>query len=145
MELLTAHGRGARVRGPGVQRMREVERAVVAFQDAACGRALEMLHDRVDRVAAGGGDASGVETVADDRGEGERVLRRFGKLGESFGDGVGDLTRTAGLERGDGARFAPLLLVPAELMDDVLDEEWVATGDAVDAVLDLARRLLEPE
>src|SRR5439155_182106 len=83
------------------------------------------------RVAAGGGDASGVETVADDRGEGERVLRRFGKLGESFGDGVGDLTRTAGLERGDGARFAPLLLVPAELMDDVLDEEWVATGDAV--------------
>ncbi len=65
--------------------------------------------------------------------------------GVPFGDGVGDLARTGGLERGDGTRIAPLLLAPAELMDDVLDEERVTTGDAVDAVLDLARRLLEPE
>ncbi len=43
------------------------------------------------------------------------------------------------------ARLTVLLVAPGELVDDVLDEERVAAGDAVHGVLDLARRVREPE
>ena len=145
MELLTACRCRARVCGPRVQRVREAERVLVAFQDPACGRALEMVHDRVGRETAGSSDANGFEPVTDDRGEGEYVLRRPGKLGETFGHGVGDLAGTGRLERGDGARLAPLRFASAQLMHDVLDEERIAACNSVDAVLDLARRLRESE
>jgi hypothetical protein len=38
-----------------------------------------------------------------------------------------------------------LLPAPGQLIDDVLDEQRIAAGQAVDGVLDLARRLWEPE
>jgi hypothetical protein len=125
--------------------VREAECVVVALQDAARRRLLESVHDHVQKEVAGGGHSGGIETVTEDGGKGERVLRRFRKFGEAYGDGIGDLARTIGLELGDRARLAVLLVAPGKLVDDVLDEERVASGDAEHGVLDLARRVREPE
>ncbi len=145
VKLLTARCGNSCVRRPGIQRMREMERVIVALQDVARRRRLEMVHDRVRREVAGGGHTGGSEAVAEDGGKGERVLHRSGELGEAFGDGIGDLARTGGLELGNDACLTVLRVAPGELMDDVLDEERVAAGDAVHGVLDLARRVREPE
>ena len=68
-------------------------RAVVAFEDTALRRALEVVANGVVGKVPRRRDRGWLEPGAEDAGDGECVLRRSRELGEPLGNRVGALAR----------------------------------------------------